>query len=63
MSKMIIGRYDDGSIKRCYFRKHKHYRIKQNGFKPIRWKMYCAKMWQIDKQLDKQYLQSLKQSK
>ncbi len=60
MSKMIIGRYEDGSIKHCYFRKTKHHRIKRNGFLPIRWKMYVAKSWQIDLQLT---LQLLKQPK
>ena len=53
MSKMITGRYDDGSIKHSYFRKTRHHRIKRNGFSPIRWKMYVAKGWQLEKQLNK----------
>ena len=57
---MIIGRYDDGSIKHSYFRKTRHHRIGRNGFHPIRWRMYVAKSWQIDLQLT---LQSLKQPK
>jgi hypothetical protein len=60
MSKRIIGRYEDGSIKHCYFRKARHYRIKRNGFLPIRWRMYVAKSWQMDLQLT---LQSLKTKK
>lgn len=55
MSKRIIGKYEDGSVKRSYFRRFKHYRIKRNGFHKIRWKMYVAKivkretltLWQI----------------
>lgn len=42
MSKRIIGKYNDGSPARCYFRKHKHHRIRRNGFRAIRWKMYLA---------------------
>jgi hypothetical protein len=48
MSKLIIGRYNDGSIKHCYFRKRKHHRVKRNGFLPIRWRMYVAKSWLKD---------------
>lgn len=44
MSKRIIGKYEDGSVKRSYFRRFKHYRIKRNGFHKIRWKMYIAKI-------------------
>jgi hypothetical protein len=54
MSKMITGRYDDGSIKHSYFRKTRHHRIKRNGFLPLRWKIYAAKSWQMDWQLKKQ---------
>jgi hypothetical protein len=53
MSKRIVGRYECGSIKHSYFRKTRHHRIKRNGFLPIRWKMYCAKAWQEDVQLNK----------
>jgi hypothetical protein len=51
MSKMVIGRYEDGSIKHSYFRITRHHRIKRNGFLPIRWKLYVAKSWQMEKQL------------
>jgi hypothetical protein len=61
MSKRIIGRYEDGSIKRSYFRKNRHHRIKRNGFLPIRWMMYVAKSWQIDAQLTLQVLKQPKQ--
>lgn len=55
MSKMIIGRYESGEIKHSYFRRTRHHRIKRNGFLPIRWKMYCAKIWNEDAQLKKKY--------
>jgi hypothetical protein len=42
MSKLRIGYYDTGEIKHCYFRRFKHYRIKRNGFRSIRWKMFVA---------------------
>ena len=42
MSKMIIGKYECGATKRSYFRKHKHYRNKRNGWRTIRWRMYIA---------------------
>jgi len=50
MSKRIIGKYEDGSVKHSYFRRFKHYRIKRNGFAKIRWKMYVAKSikWETD---------------
>ena len=56
MSKMIIGKYDDGSVKRSYFRKTKHHRIKRNGFFPIRWKMYIAKGLLIEQSFKKDQL-------
>ena len=58
MSKRIIGKYEDGSIKCCYFRKGRHYRIKRNGFLPIRWRMYVAKSWQIDRAYIEQKLKN-----
>lgn len=42
MSKIPIGRYEDGSIKHCYFRRYKHHRIKRNGFSMIRRRMWIA---------------------
>ncbi len=42
MSKIPIGRYEDGSIKHCYFRRSKHNRIKRNGFSKIRYRMFIA---------------------
>ena len=53
---MITGRYEDGTIKHSYFRKTRHHRIVRNGFLPIRWKLYVAKSWQIDTQLNKEII-------
>lgn len=50
MSKRIIGKYEDGSVKHSYFRRFKHYRIKRNGFHKIRWQMHIAHQikWEVD---------------
>lgn len=42
MSRIPIGRYKDGSVKYCYFRRSKHSRIKRNGFGRIRHRMMIA---------------------
>ena len=54
MSKIPIGRYEDGSIKHCYFRRRKHLRTKRNGFSKIRRRMWIAKMIKTDASLDEQ---------
>jgi hypothetical protein len=59
MSKRIIGKWEDGSAKRCYFRKTRHYRIKSNGFPPIRRIMYFAHEYKWDCQMYKKYNQKL----
>lgn len=48
MSKRIIGRYECGAVSHSYFRKIKHHRIKRNGWRTIRWRMYLAKQIQIE---------------
>jgi hypothetical protein len=55
MSKLKIGKWDTGEPKYIYFRKHKHYRVKENGFKKIRWLMYLAHEIKWDSQFYKKY--------
>lgn len=42
MSKYRIGKYDSGTPKFLYFLRARHYRIRRNGFHPIRRIMYFA---------------------
>ena len=53
MSKRVIGKYEDGSVKHSYFRRFKHHRIKRNGFSRIRFKMWIAKVNKVDADLDR----------
>ena len=53
MSKRVIGKYEDGSVKHSYFRRFKHHRIKRNGFSRIRFKMWIAKVTKVDTDLDR----------
>lgn len=58
MSKRRIGWYEDGSFKYSYFRRFKHYRIKRNGFRMIRWKMYVAMSEKLNKAFDMMEIRS-----
>lgn len=58
MSKRRIGWYEDGSFKYSYFRRFKHYRIKRNGFRMIRWKMYVAMAIKLNKAFDMMEIRS-----